>query len=71
MNSDHPQVAGDRVSFVAHGALIDALDKTAAEIGVSRANIARVLIAQALREAGRLAPQAPASRYEARHRART
>ncbi len=70
-NDHHPTVGGDRVAFVATDHVIGALDVVAAEAGVSRSHIARQIVADFLRREGVLPPEAPASKYEARHRARS
>lgn len=69
MTDDHPNAGGDRVTFVAHADLIAALDAASASLGVTRSHYARSRLAQILRAEGFLAIDAPASRYEARHRA--
>ena len=69
MHIDHPQIGGDRISLVAHQALIDALDAASAKEGSTRAHFVRRLLAERMRADGFLPPDAPASRYEARHRA--
>lgn len=69
MDNDHPQVGGDRISLVAHQALIDALDAASAIEGATRAHLVRRILAERMRTDGFLKPDAPASRYEARRRA--
>lgn len=57
------------VSFFASGPFIRALDAAAAERGETRSHFARKALADVLRAAGLLDPQAPVTRHAARRRA--
>ncbi|WP_452181352.1 hypothetical protein [Heyndrickxia sporothermodurans] len=71
MIDEHPETGGDRINLVAHQMLIDALDAASAPQGISRAHFVRQLLADRMRADGFLAPDAPASKAEARRRRRT
>lgn len=71
MHHDHPTTGGDRVAFVAHDAIVAALDHMAAENGETRSHAARRIIAGYLQAAGLLAPVIPMTPRAGRRRART
>ena len=70
MNTEHPNIGGDRVAFVAHDSLVAALDNLAAEHGVTRSHLARQVIAGHLQAAGVLGPRTPMTPRAGRRRAR-
>ncbi|MEG9502893.1 MAG: hypothetical protein MIN69_13745 [Methylorubrum extorquens] len=68
MTTDQPDDPAG-VSFFASGPFIRALDAAAAERGETRSHFVRKALADVLRSAGLLDPQAPVTRHEARRRA--
>ncbi len=66
MNHAKPARAVAYVSFEVTGALLSALDNDAAARGETRSHRARQILATALRDAGRLAHDAPVSLLDER-----
>lgn len=71
MNTDHPTTGGDRVAFVAHDSIVEALDRMAAENGETRSHAARKIIAGYLQAAGFLDTITPMTPRAGQRRART
>lgn len=64
----HVSGTSQGVAFYASTEMIAALERAAAEHGVTRSHFARTQIAALLRAAGILDPQAPVTQHEARRK---